>query len=596
MMKMDGWLRTKSIEQIQRDAEMGFRDGEVIVTSATGQHQLKRALGRWDLTALGIAAIIGAGVFSTIGNASYHGGPAVALLFIFTAIACGFAAICYAEFASMLPIAGSAYTYAYASFGELVAWIIGWDLIMEYAIGNIAVAISWSDYFTTLVAGYGIRIPEYLTMDFLTASRGFARVDELLRSGLSLDQIGGLEGMNGAIEAWRAWTSAPVVGGVHFVCDLPALAIVVIITALVYVGIHESRRASNVMVLIKLAVIVLVIGLGAWYVRPENWTPFAPNGITGVLKGVSGVFFAYIGFDALSTTAEECRNPQRDLPAGMIYSLIICTVLYVLIALVLTGMVNYQNLAVGDPLAYVFGPEGANIGWVSFIISFSAVIAMATVLLVFQLGQPRIWMAMSRDGLLPPIFSAIHPRFRTPWFSTVVTGVVVAVPALFMNLTEVTDLASIGTLFAFVLVCGGVLILDQSDQKIERRFRTPYINSKYIFPGLVLLVIGWFLIFDRGAVTAFLSLQDPENPGAGVWEVFRHKIPFLIYLVMVFWVMFWSYRRSLSLIPVLGLVSCGYLMTELGWTNWARFLIWLLVGLVLYFLYGRRHSRLEVGT
>jgi APA family basic amino acid/polyamine antiporter len=579
-------LRTKSIEHIQRDAELGVSDGE-------GTHRLTQALGRWDLTALGIAAIIGAGVFSTIGNASYHGGPAVALLFVFTAIACGFAAICYAEFASMLPIAGSAYTYAYASFGELVAWIIGWDLIMEYAIGNIAVAISWSDYFTTLVAGYGVRIPEYLTMDFLTASRGFAKVDALLREGLTLEQIGGMEGMRGALEAWQAWTMAPVVGRFHLVCDLPALVIVVVITALVYVGIHESKRASNIMVLIKLGVILLVIALGAWYVQPENWSPFAPNGLSGVLKGVSGVFFAYIGFDALSTTAEECRNPQRDLPAGMIYSLIICTILYVLIALVLTGMVNYQNLAVGDPLAYVFGPEGANLSWVSFIISFSAVIAMATVLLVFQLGQPRIWMAMSRDGLLPPIFSAIHPRFRTPWFSTIVTGVVVAVPALFMNLTEVTDLASIGTLFAFVLVCGGVLILDNSDQKIERRFRTPYVNSKYIFPILVLLVAGWFLIFDRSTVIQFFSLHDPLNPGAGVWEVFRHKIPFLVYLVMVLLVAFWSYRRSLSLIPVLGLVSCGYLMTELGWTNWARFLIWLLIGLGCYYLYGHRHSRLE---
>ncbi|NDD62956.1 MAG: amino acid permease, partial [Acidobacteria bacterium] len=491
-------LRTKSIEQIQRDARLGYDGGaEISGHGSGGAPGLKPALSRIDLTAMGIAAIIGAGIFSTIGNAAFHGGPAVALLFVFTAIACGFAAICYAEFASMLPIAGSAYTYAYASFGELIAWIIGWDLIMEYAIGNIAVAISWSDYFTTLVAGYGLNIPHYLTMDFLTAARGFDRIEEMLRAGMSIAQIRQMPGMSGTIEAWEAWSGAPMFGRLRLVCDLPALAIVVIITTLVYVGIHESKRASNAMVVIKLVVIFLVIVLGAYYVKPENWSPFAPNGLAGVLKGVSGVFFAYIGFDALSTTAEECRDPQRDLPAGMIYSLIICTILYVMISLVLTGMVNHQSLAVGDPLAFVFGPDGANLGWVSFIIAFSAVIAMATVLLVFQLGQPRIWMAMSRDGLLPPIFSAIHPRFRTPWFSTIVTGFVVAVPALFMNLTEVTDLASIGTLFAFVLVCGGVLILDTTDQKIERKFRTPYINSKFIFPLLVGLVLGWFLLFDR---------------------------------------------------------------------------------------------------
>lgn len=589
-MKSARLLRTKSIEQIQRDAQTGA--GE----AGESGYRLVPALGRLDLTALGIAAIIGAGIFSTIGNAAYNGGPAVAMLFIFTAIACGFAAICYAEFASMLPIAGSAYTYAYASFGELIAWIIGWDLIMEYAIGNIAVAISWSDYFTTLVAGYGLHIPEYLTMDFLTASRGFAKIDGLIRSGQTIEQIGEMAGLSSSMEAWRAWSSAPVIGGVHLVADLPALAIVVIITALVYVGIQESRRVSNIMVAVKLGVIFLVIVLGAYYVKPENWSPFAPNGVAGVLKGVSGVFFAYIGFDALSTTAEECRDPQRDLPAGMIYSLIICTVLYVVISLVLTGMVNHQSLSVGDPLAFVFGPEGANLSWVTFIISFSAVIAMATVLLVFQLGQPRIWMAMSRDGLLPPLFSAIHHRFRTPWFSTIITGFVVAIPALFMNLTEVTDLASIGTLFAFVLVCGGVLILDNTEQKIERKFRTPYINSKYIFPAMVILLAGWFIFFDRESLTGFFSLTDAAGQSAegwmAKWEIFRHKIPLIVYLVMMAGLVVSCYRRSLSLIPVLGLATCGYLMTELGWTNWARFILWLLAGLIIYFAYGRRHSRL----
>jgi amino acid transporter len=577
-MNLANLFRTKSVELIQRDAAEGFSEGE----GHSGR--LKRALGVFDLTALGIAAVIGAGIFSTIGNAAFNGGPAVAFLFIFTAIACAFAAFCYAEFAAMIPVAGSAYTYAYASFGELIAWIIGWDLLMEYAIGNIAVAISWSDYFTGLLAGYKINIPQYLTMDFLSASRGYDAVSQLLAQGSTLDQVRAMDGMAAKVSAYEAWTTAPKIGSVHLVCDLPALVIVFIITALVYVGIRESKNASNIMVAIKVAIIILVIALGAFYVQPSNWSPFAPNGVAGVLKGVSAVFFAYIGFDAISTTAEECKNPQRDLPRGMIYSLVICTVLYVLIALVLTGMVSYKTLAVGDPLAFVFGTEGVNLPWVSGIIAISAVIAMATVLLVFQLGQPRIWMAMSRDGLLPPIFSAIHPRFKTPWFSTIITGLVVAIPSLFMNLTEVTDLTSIGTLFAFVLVCGGVLILNESNQRIERRFRTPYINSKYIAPALFAIIALVAFIRFPGETTDFFTQTE--------WEIFKHRIPLLIYLVIALVIVVQCFRKSLSLIPVLGVLTCGYLMTELGITNWLRFLLWLVTGLVLYFLYGYSHSRL----
>jgi amino acid transporter len=585
-MELSSLLRTKSVAQIQSDALLGHSDAE-------SHPQLKKSLGVIDLTSLGIAAIIGAGIFSTIGNAAFNGGPAVAFLFIFTAIACAFAALCYAEFASMIPVAGSAYTYAYASFGELVAWIIGWDLLMEYAIGNIAVAISWSDYFTGLVAGYGIKIPHYLTMDFLSASRGFDKVSALLASGNTLEQIAQMDGMSGAHSAYLAWTTAPVIAGIHMVADLPALGIVFLITALVFVGITESKRASNIMVAIKLSVIFLVIVLGSFYVKPANWSPFAPNGLAGVLKGVSAVFFAYIGFDAISTTAEECKDPQRDLPRGMIYSLIICTVLYVLIALILTGMVNHKDLAVGDPLAFVFGPEGANIPWISGIIAISAVIAMATVLLVFQLGQPRIWMAMSRDGLLPKIFSAIHPRFKTPWFSTLLTGVLVAVPSLFMNLTEVTDLTSIGTLFAFVLVSGGVLILDQSEQKIERGFRVPYVNSKYIAPLIYVLVVVGILIFSPDGFRHFFSATDPADTTLGAWDVLKHKIPLGVFIVIATVITYYCFRKSLSLLPVLGVITCGYLMTELGITNWIRFLLWLAVGLVLYFFYGHRHSKLN---
>jgi basic amino acid/polyamine antiporter, APA family len=585
-MHLTNLFRTKSIEKIEADIHAGYSDGE------GGAVVLKRALGVTDLTLLGIAAVVGAGIFSTIGEAAVSGGPAVSMLFIFTAIACAFAALCYAEFAARIPVAGSAYTYAYASFGELIAWIIGWDLLMEYAIGNIAVAISWSEYFTTMLAGYGIELPQYLTVDFRTASLGYFQVNDLLQAGNTLDQIKAMQGMSGSVDAYLAWTKAPVVAGWHFVCDLPALLITFIITMLVYIGIKESKTASNVMVGIKIAVILLVIVLGAFYVNPANWNPFAPNGIAGVLKGVSAVFFAYIGFDAISTTAEECNNPQRDLPRGMIYSLIICTVLYVLISLVLTGMVNYKSLGVADPMAYVFGPDGANLKWIKGVIAISAVIAMATVLLVFQLGQPRIWMAMSRDGLLPKIFSSIHPKYKTPWFSTIITGLFVAIPSLFMNLVEVTALTAIGTLFAFVLVCGGVLILDKREPSAERRFRVPYINSKYIVPALFILIWLWFIFFDSQALSSYFSMHDPSDPSLAVWDVLKHKIPLFLFMIVSFIITIYCFTSELSLIPVLGLLTCGYLMTELGWTNWARFLIWLVIGLALYFVYGARHSKL----
>jgi len=401
--------------------ESGRSDGEPV-------HRLTRSLGVRDLTAMGIAAVVGAGIFSTIGKASFDGGPGIIFLFLFVSIACGFSALCYAEFASMVPVSGSAYTYAYVAFGEVIAWMIGWDLLMEYAIGNIAVAISWSDYFTTLMDGFGWHIPDYLTMDYWTAQ-------EL-----------------GSKAAIMAWENAPMFLGIRFICDIPAFVIVLIISAIIFVGIQETKNSANVMVFLKLAVIFVVIVVGAFYVNPENWNPFLPNGVGGILKGTAAVFFAYIGFDAISTTAEECENPQRDLPRGMIYALVICTVIYVAVALVLTGMVNYTKLDVGDPLAYVF--KELKMDWLAGVIAVSAVIATASVLLVFQAGQPRIWMAMSRDGLLPKIFSRIHPRFKTPSFSTGLTAAVVAIPALFLNMNVVIDLTSVGTLFAFVLVSG----------------------------------------------------------------------------------------------------------------------------------------------
>ena len=580
-------FRKKSIHHILRDAQS--REGEL--------SGLKKSLNVYDLTALGIAAVIGAGIFSTIGNAAASGGPAVSLLFLFTAMACAFSALCYAQFASVIPISGSAYTYAYASFGELIAWIIGWDLIMEYAIGNIAVAISWSDYFTGFLGGVGLHVPEYFCIDYLSASRGYHHALVEMGRGISFS------GLPDALrEAYTAWQSAPVIGGIRIIADIPAFSIVVFISVLVYIGIYETKVASNTMVLLKIGILFLIIAVGSFYIDPKNWHPFAPNGVVGVLKGVSGVFFAYIGFDAISTTAEECRNPRRDLPRAIIMALIITTVLYIMISLVLTGMVHYSELGVGDPLAFAF--QKLHLTKLSGIIAISAVIAMASVLLVFQVGQPRIWMSMSRDGLLPPSFSKIHPRYKTPYFSTVIAGILVAVPSLFLNLTEVTDLTSIGTLFAFILVSGGVLVLQSGWKKHdipnnEKGFQVPYLNSRYFLPFIwtgVFVVLFWW---NKTEVNAFFSGSFGTlfslSPGSWLRNLLLAQFPLLIFILSAAVLTWFGVKNQLSLIPVLGLLTNFYLMAQLGVTNWLRFLIWLAIGLVIYFSYGRRHSRLDAG-
>jgi basic amino acid/polyamine antiporter, APA family len=568
-MRFSQIFRKKPIEQIFQDSKFENEATE----------QLRRMLSLRDLTALAIAAIIGAGIFSTIGSASAKGGPAVSLLFVFTAIACSFSALCYAEFSSRIPISGSAYTYSYATLGELIAWIIGWDLLMEYSVGNIAVAISWSDYFTSFLHGFHIHIPDYLTTDYIGALRGYEKTTELLKGGTLMNDVPPLYQ-----DAYRAWTMAPMIGTVRLIADIPAFIIVVVITILVYIGIKESKTANNWMVVLKILVILLVISIGAFYVNPANWNPFAPNGVKGVLSGVSAVFFAYIGFDAISTTAEECKNPQRDLPRAMIYSLLICTLLYIAITIILTGMVNYKELAVSDPLAYVFQKHHLN--WISGIIGLSAIIAMASVLLVFQVGQPRIWMSMSRDGLLPKRFSSIHPRFKTPAFSTIITGLVVGIPSLFMNFTEVTDLTSIGTLFAFVVVCAGVLKFKSENNNLTKGFRIPYINGKYIIPTLFFAGLFVFIAFYHKQFFSLFNLNEG-------WNVFKHKIPYLIFIGLTLWIVIRTYLKSYSLIPVLGLITNLYLMTELGYTNWMRFVIWLLVGLIIYFTYSYKKSKLN---
>ncbi len=570
--------RKKSIQKILHEVHVEEKGDRT-------SHRLKRELRAVDLTSFGIAAIVGAGIFSTIGNAAASGGPAVSLLFIFTAVACGFSALCYAEFASMIPVSGSAYTYAYTSFGELVAWIIGWDLLLEYAIGNIAVAISWSDYFTGLMDGMGLPIPRYLTMDYLSASRAFDFALQWAAEGNRLPDLD-----PNLLQGYMAWKEAPRLGTIPLVADLPALIITVLITYLVYTGIKESRNVSNGLVALKLAVIALVLGAGIFYIEPSHWSPFMPHGISGVLKGVSAVFFAYIGFDAISTTAEECKNPQRDMPRGIIYSLLICTGLYVLISLTLTGMVSYKELAVGDPLAYAFKKVGMNS--LSGIIAVSAVIAMAGVLLVFQMGQPRIWMSMSRDGLLPKVFSRIHPKYKTPSFSTVMTGVMVAGPALFMNLTEVTDLTSIGTLFAFVLVCGGLLIVQDGGHAKQARFRIVFIDSKFVLPWLFLGTTAALSLYYPTAWKEIFSV-GAADPEASLFGRVMRLLPTILFVASCLVLSVLSFFKKLSLVPVLGLLSSLYLMTGLHITNWVRFLAWLGIGLLVYFFYSVHHSNLN---
>jgi len=521
-------------------------------------HVLHRTLTARDLTFFGIAAIIGAGSFSSMGQACASGGPGVILLFVLCAVACGFTALCYAEFAARVPTGGSAYTYAYVSFGELFAWIIGWALLMEYSIGNIYVAFSWSGYFTNLLDGIGLHMPEWLTINYRSA------------------HAAALAGSAG--EGLTAWSNAPVLGGLRIIFDLPAFAINILITWLVYTGVKESRNASNIMVMVKLAIILLVIVVGAAYIDIDNWTPFLPNKFTGVMAGVSAVFFAYIGFDAVSTLAEESKDPQRDLPKGMMWSLIICTGVYIVLALVLTGMVPFDKLNVSDPLAEVFAIRGVK--WMLFLVSIAAVVAMTSVMLVFQLGQPRIWMSMSRDGLLPPRFASIHPKYKTPGFSTLVTGAVVGIPIFFTDETFILDFTSIGTLFAFVLVCGGVLMLPFRE-KTQGRFHLPYYNAKYIAPLLGLAALALLVTFDPNHFHRLLGRTGKDA-----------NIPLLVFYLLCLVLAYFSFRKNWSLIPLLGLVSCCYLLTGMAVNNWQWFGIWLLVGLVCYFAYGWRHSKL----
>ena len=489
---MGGLFRRKTVADIEADIEGG----------GSG---LKRTLGSVDLVMLGIGAVIGAGIFSAIGTAAvgevaqdgtvvrYGAGPALVVSFILLGGVCALAGLCYAELTALIPISGSAYTYAYATLGEIVAWIIGWDLILEYAVGNVAVAIAWSGYFGSLLRFFGLDFPFWLCHSYRDVL--FSHPERV--------------------------ADLPTVFGHHVAINLPGIAIVALITWVLVIGIRESAWVNNAMVVLKLAVLALFVGVGALYIDPRNYTPFAPNGWRGIHQGAAIVFFAYIGFDAVSTAAEETKDPQRNVPRGILGSLLVCTLIYAVVGVVATGLVPYQQLKGSDPLARAF--EVAGIGWGQAIISFGAIVSMTAVLLVFQLGQPRIFFSMSRDGLLPPVFRAVHPRFRTPHVTTIVTGVVVALGSTFLDDDETYDLTNIGTLFAFLVVCLGVLALRIRDPDRPRPFRVPF-----------------------------------------VWVV-----------------------------APLGAVACLFVMMGLPATAWIRFGVWMALGVVLYFGYGVRHSRLR---
>jgi APA family basic amino acid/polyamine antiporter len=459
---------------------------------------LRRTLGKWHLTALGVGATIGAGIFATTGTAIVGdalrpgAGPAIILSFLLTALACGFAALCYAEFAAMVPIAGSAYTYAYASLGEFIAWIIGWDLIIEYAVGNIGVAIGWSGHFRELISHFGLTLPAWLATDYRTAYNAVQAVAA------------------GATDPYTTYMASAVAGAPHLfgfpiIANVPAFVSVMLVTVILVIGIRASANSNNAMVLLKIGIILFFIAVGITLIRPVNWNNpatggFAPNGISGIGAGAAIIFFSYIGFDAVSTAAEESKDPGRDMPFGIIMSLLICTVLYIALSAVMTGIAPWQSLGTAEPMitALTFADGPAKLLNASrFIIAFGAVIAMFSVLLVFQLGQPRIFMSMARDGLLPPFLAKVHPRFKTPYISTILTGVFVGVFAAFANIAEVVDLTNIGTLFAFVLVSVGVIVLRYKEPERVRPFRVPFVP----WTPIISIVACLYLMYKLPTIT-----------------------------------------------------------------------------------------------
>jgi APA family basic amino acid/polyamine antiporter len=478
---------------------------------------LKRVLGVGDLVMLSIGAGIGAGIFSSIGTAAagetlptgeivrYGAGPALVLSFLLLGVVCALAALCYAELSSMIPQAGSAYAYSYATLGEFVAWIIGWDLILEYAVGNIAVAIAWSGYFNSLLTGFGIDLPAWLTHGYRTAL-------------LSSDPA-----VHGLLQ------TAPHIAGIPILLNVPAFLIVMAITWLLYIGVRESARANNIMVVIKLLVLAFFVVVGAMHINPENYTPFSPNGWRGIHQGAAIVFFAYIGFDAISTAAEETKDPQRNMPRGILYGLGICTVIYVIVGIVATGVVPYTQLKAADPLARAL--EIAGLPTASWIVAFGAVVSLTAVLLVFQYGQPRIFFAMARDGLLPKWAAKVHPKYRTPHVTTVVTGLAVALGSLVLDENEIYDLTNIGTLSAFAIVCIGVLVLRYSDRQRPRPFRVPAV---------------WFVSVAGALACVYVMIGLPVR----AWERFAIWMAIGLLLYFIYGFRNSALRRAASAVPV----------------------------------------------
>ncbi len=487
-------FRRKSVAQLQAEAH--------------SDHSLKRVLGPWNLAALGVGAVIGAGIFVLTGQAAaQYAGPAIVFSFVIAGVACAFAGLCYAEFSSMIPVSGSAYTYSYATMGEFVAWIIGWDLILEYLFAASTVAVGWSGYVVSFLKDVGIHIPPAFTA---------APYNHITPTDA---------GWN----VWRLFTEGWVSTGA--VLNVPAMVIVALITLLLVIGITESATLNNIIVAVKLAVILAFIGIGAAYVNSANWVPFIPEttgdgqfGWSGILRGAGVIFFAYIGFDAVSTAAQEARNAQRDMPLGILGSLAVCTILYIAVALVLTGIIKYTHLNVPDPMAVAIDSLGAGVKWLRPVIKIGAIAGLSSVILVMMLGQPRIFYAMSKDGLLPPIFSSVHQRFRTPWLATILTGTIATLVAGLFPIGLLGELVSIGTLLAFAIVCAGILVLRFTDPGIHRPFRTP-----------------------------------------AVWVV-----------------------------APLGVFFCLWLMGNLPPDTWARLFAWMLLGMIIYFSYGRWHSRVQL--
>jgi APA family basic amino acid/polyamine antiporter len=493
-----------------------------------GEHGLKRALTASNLVFLGIGAIIGAGIFVLTGTAAAQfAGPAIVLSFVLAGLGCLFAGLCYAEFASMIPVAGSAYTYGYATLGEFIAWIIGWDLILEYLFAASTVAVGWSGYFTAFLTEIGIAGPPALT----SAPFSVVGTHTLVRSQICVDATGALA-LDPASHAPVALADCLARGHqlINGILNVPAVVLVLLLTTLLVIGIKESARFNNVIVIVKLAIVLAVIGFGIKYINTANWTPFIPPntgvsghfGWSGILRGAGVIFFAYIGFDAVSTAAQEAKNPQKDLPIGILGSLVVCTILYILMAAVMTGIAHYTELNVPHPVYVAIEKAGPGLRWLGFFVNVGAIAGLASVVLVMLMGQPRVFFSMSRDGLLPPVFSRVHPRFRTPWISTMITGGVAAVIAGLFPIGLLGELVSIGTLLAFVIVCAGIIVLRRTQPDLPRPFRTPMV----------------------------------------------------------------------PLVPLLGIAICGYMMYGLPVDTWLRLIIWMAIGLAIYFLYGIRHSAL----